>query len=64
MTDDIRDRLTDSIAEQIRRELATRKLLKSRGRIAKMKAKRNGDLDRMPLTGRAALNAIRNRQWE
>jgi hypothetical protein len=34
------------------------KTAKSRGRIAKMKAKQNGELAKMPLTGKAALEAI------
>lgn len=46
-------------AAAIRAEQAERKTLKSRGRIAKMKAVQNGDTKRMPLTGRAALAAIR-----
>lgn len=46
-------------AEAIRRELAERKTAKARGRIAKMKAVQAGDTKRMPLTGKAALAAIR-----
>lgn len=38
---------------------AERKKIKARGRIAKMKAKRSGEAAKMPLTGRAALAAIR-----
>jgi hypothetical protein len=41
-------------------EQAETKRLKARGRIAKMKAKSSGETKRMPLTGRAALEAIRN----
>jgi hypothetical protein len=40
-------------------EQANRRLAKSRGRIEKMKAKQRGDLKRMPLSGKAALAAIR-----
>jgi len=47
-------------AEQIRAEQAATKKKKAAGRIAKMKAKQSGETKRMPLTGRAALEAIRN----
>lgn len=47
-------------AAEIRAEQAERKKLKARGRIEKMKAKQAGDLKKMPLTGRAALDAIKN----
>lgn len=50
----------DPVADQIRAEQADIKKRKARGRIEKMKAKQRGDLKRMPLTGRAALEAIRN----
>jgi hypothetical protein len=46
-------------AEQIRAEQAEIKKKKAQGRIAKMKAKKAGDLNKMPLTGRAALDAIK-----
>lgn len=46
--------------EQLRAELAEHKRLKTAGRIAKMKAKASGETRKMPLTGRAALAAIRN----
>ena len=49
----------DPVAEQIRAEQAELKKLKARGRIAKMKAKQSGELRKMPLTGKAALAAIR-----
>jgi hypothetical protein len=48
------------IADQIREEQAATKKAKAQGRIAKMKAKKAGDLKKMPLSGRAALDAIRN----
>jgi hypothetical protein len=47
------------IAEQIKAEQAATKRLKAQGRIAKMKAKKSGDMKRMPLTGKAALAHIR-----
>lgn len=50
----------DPVAEQIREEQADTKRRKARGRIEKMKAKQRGDLKKMPLTGRAAMDAIRN----
>jgi hypothetical protein len=40
-----------------------RRRAKARGRIAKLLAKKRGDLRRMPLTGRAALAAIRAGKW-
>lgn len=52
----------DPVAEQIMKEQADTKRKKAQGRIAKMKAKAAGDLKKMPLTGRAALDAIREAQ--
>jgi hypothetical protein len=49
----------DPVAEQIAQEQKEIKRRKSAGRIATMKAKRAGDLSKMPLTGKAALAAIR-----
>jgi hypothetical protein len=49
----------DPIGEQIAAEQAETKRLKARGRIAKMKAKQSGETRKMPLTGKAALAAIR-----
>lgn len=49
----------DPAIEQIRKAQAETKRLKARGRIEKMKAAKRGDLKKMPLTGRAALEAIR-----
>ena len=46
-------------AERIKSEIAATKQAKARGRIAKMKAKQSGETRRMPLTGKAALAAIR-----
>jgi hypothetical protein len=53
-------RKLDPVAEQIMADQAETKRLKARGRIAKMKAKQSGETKRMPLTGKAALAAIRN----
>lgn len=50
----------DPVAEQIAADQAATKKAKARGRIEKMKAKKRGDLKKMPLTGKAALEAIRN----
>jgi hypothetical protein len=47
-------------AAQILAEQAETKKLKARGRIEKMKAKKSGDTKRMPLTGKAAMDLIRN----
>jgi hypothetical protein len=47
------------IANEIREEQANRKTAKARGRIATMKAKQAGDTKKMPLTGKAALAALR-----
>jgi hypothetical protein len=47
-------------ADQLREEQATAKKAKAAGRIAKMKAKKSGELKKMPLSGKAALDAIRN----
>jgi hypothetical protein len=46
-------------AEQIRQEQADKARRKATGRIARMKAKQSGETRKMPLTGRAALAAIR-----
>ena len=48
------------IADQIKAEQAATKTAKARGRIATMKAKKSGETKKMPLTGKAALDAIRN----
>jgi len=44
-------------------EIETKRLAKARARIAKLLAKQRGDLTRMPLTGKAALAAIRAGRW-
>lgn len=48
------------VAAEIAAANKARKTAKSRGRIAKMKAKQAGELRRMPLTGNAALAFIQN----
>jgi hypothetical protein len=48
------------VADAIRAEQEATKKAKAQGRIAKMKAKKAGDTKRMPLTGKAALDMIRN----
>lgn len=50
----------DPVAAEIKQEQEATKKKKAAGRIAKMKAKASGETKRMPLTGRAALEAIRN----
>jgi hypothetical protein len=55
----LRHQSSDPIAEQIRQEQAETKKAKARGRIEKMKAKRSGETRKMPLSGKAALAAIR-----
>jgi hypothetical protein len=50
----------DPVAAEIVAEQAAIKKQKAQGRIAKMKAKQSGETKKMPLTGKAALEAIRN----
>jgi hypothetical protein len=50
-------------AKALLQQLEDRRRLKSRNRIAKLLAKQRGDLKRMPLSGRAALAAIRAGKW-
>lgn len=50
----------DPAAEQIMQQQQETKRRKASGRIAKMKAKRSGETKKMPLTGKAALQAIRH----
>ena len=56
----LRRKEPDPVTEQIKAEQAETKKKKAQGRIAKMKAKQSGETKKMPLTGRAALDAIRN----
>jgi hypothetical protein len=50
----------DPVAAEIKAEQDETKRLKARGRIEKMKAKKSGAMTAMPLTGKAALDAIRH----
>ena len=52
-------RKPDPVAEQIAAEQKDLKRRKAQGRIATMKAKKSGETRKMPLTGKAALAAIR-----
>lgn len=49
----------DETAQQIAAEIAEKKKRKSHARIERMKAEKRGDLKKMPLSGKAALAAIR-----
>jgi hypothetical protein len=44
-------------------EIESRRKAKARARIATLLAKKRGDLRKMPLSGRAALAAIRTGKW-
>jgi hypothetical protein len=50
----------DPVAAEIKAEQEETKRKKAQGRIAKLKAKKSGATKAMPLTGKAALDAIRN----
>jgi hypothetical protein len=50
-------------AELLAKAVEDRRLAKARGRIAKLLAKKRGDLKRMPLSGKAALAAIKAGHW-
>jgi hypothetical protein len=50
-------------AKALAAELEAKRLLKARARIARLKAKQQGHLGRMPLTGKAALRAIKSGRW-
>jgi hypothetical protein len=52
-----------SEATLLAKAIEDRSLAKSRARIAKMLAKKRGDLKRMPLSGKAALAAIAAGKW-
>lgn len=52
-------RQPDPATAQLVAEQEETKRLKARGRIATLKAKKSGETRRMPLTGKAALAAIR-----
>jgi hypothetical protein len=44
-------------------ELEDKRRAKARARIAKLLAKKRGDLQKMPLSGKAALAAIKAGKW-
>ncbi len=50
-------------AKLLAKEIEDKRLAKARSRIAKLLAKKRGDLARMPATGKAALAAIKNGKW-
>jgi len=50
-------------AELLLNEIENRRRVKARARIAKMLAKKRGDTTKMPLSGKAALEAIRAGKW-
>lgn len=50
-------------AEILAAEIALKKRAKSLARIAKMLAKKRGDLKKMPLSGKMALKAIAAGKW-
>jgi hypothetical protein len=52
----------EQAAAEIKAEQEARKRAKAAGRIAKLKAKKNGDTQKMPLEGKAALAAIAEAQ--
>jgi len=43
--------------------IEARRLAKARARIAKLLAKKRGDMSKMPLSGKAALAAIKAGHW-
>jgi hypothetical protein len=53
----------DTEAQRLHDEIEARRLAKAKARIAKMLAKKRGELKRMPVSGRAALAAIRAGKW-
>lgn len=50
-------------AQLLADQIEARRKAKARARIAKLLAKKRGDLKRMPLSGRAALRAIALGGW-
>ncbi len=50
-------------AQLLANEVEIKRLLKARNRIAKMLAKKRGDMKKMPLSGKAALKAIKAGKW-
>jgi hypothetical protein len=51
------------VAVQLLRDAEAKAKIKAKGRIAKLLAKKRGELKRMPLTGKAALKAIAAGKW-
>lgn len=50
-------------AAAIAAQIELKRKQKTQARIAKMLAKKRGDLKRMPLSGKAALEAIKTGKW-
>jgi hypothetical protein len=50
-------------AKLLQEQIENRRRAKSRARIAKLLAKRRGDLSKMPPSGKAALAAIKAGRW-
>jgi hypothetical protein len=50
-------------AKLLAEAIEAKRRAKSLARIAKLKAKQRGDLAKMPLTGKAALRAIKAGRW-
>jgi hypothetical protein len=50
-------------AKLLAAEIESRRLAKARARIAKLLAKQRGDLRKMPLSGKAAVAAIKLGKW-
>jgi hypothetical protein len=50
-------------AASLLREIESRRKARSRARIATLLAKKRGDLKRMPLSGKLALQAIAAGKW-
>lgn len=57
--EEVADEMIDVAAEILKEQAATKKA-KAAGRIAKMKAKKSGETRKMPVSGKAALDLIRN----
>jgi hypothetical protein len=47
----------------LQQQIEERRRAKARGRIAKLLAKKRGDTRKMPLSGKAALAAIKAGRW-
>jgi hypothetical protein len=52
-----------AVGQLLLAQIEDRRRAKSRARIAKLLAKKRGDTKRMPLSGKAALAAIRAGKW-